>query len=760
MQDGRGVDMSEIAEILERARRRSWSLLPESEGFALLQALGLPTPPTLEFDRSRELTTQMLETLAGDRVVLKAVCPDLPHKTEAGGVVVVPRQAEAIRGATRQMSRRLSERGLQGFLLQEWVDYDQALGGELLVSLRWDREFGPVLTCGPGGTHAELLAQDLRPDRGLCMVSSRFDLEGSLNRGLTATTVVKLMTTPRRGHPPKLPLETLIGTLTTLAELAEPFLSAGIDEIEINPLVAHRSQLVPLDVLVRPSSGRVGCAVARPVDKFDCLLEPQSIAIVGVSRQLNPGRIILQNILRQGFDPQRVWIVKPGETMIEGCRCVPDLGALPARVDLLIVAVAAEEVPDLMDEVIEARSAESLILIPGGLEGESGSDKTVDGLRHVLDQARRSDWRGPLVNGGNSMGIRSAPGGYDTFFLPEHKVPSPGGGDSPAALVAQSGAFLVARSSKLPTIPFKYSVSIGNQLDLTVGDYLRCLAKDRSLRVIAVYVEGFKTLDGLEFLEAAEQVRNQGRMVILYRAGRSEEGVRAAASHTASLAGSYATTVALARDAGVLVAESMADFEDLVDLAVRLGSRPLGGRNLAGISNAGFECVALSDHLQWFTGAELAGDTVIKLQELLQRGNVDGLVEVRNPLDVTPMMGDELYARGVELLLADPHVDIGVVGCVPLTGALETLPAAASHSEDLHGDDSIATRLSDLWSRTTKPWVAVVDAGNQYDPLVERLQEAGIPTFRTMDRAMEILEKYGRCVLASRTGRAANSGQG
>jgi len=106
--------------------------------------------------------------------------------------------------------------------------------------------------------------------------------------------------------------------------------------------------------------------------------------------------------------------------------------------------------------------------------------------------------------------------------------------------------------------------------------------------------------------------------------------------------------------------------------------------------------------------------------------------------------GDELFARVAARLLADPAVDSAVISCVPLTGELDTLPSTTGHDEDLDGAQAIAPRLVDLWHRTAKPWVAVVDGGHQYDPLVSRLRQGGIPVFRTVDRAMEILELYGR----------------
>ncbi len=751
--------MSELAEILGRARWQGWSLLPESEGFALLAALGLQTPHTLVFDRPDDLAAGELTAMAGDQVVLKAVCPDLAHKTEVRGIAVLLRDLETIRAAAREMESSLSKSSFQGFLLQERVDYDREVGGELLVSLRWDREFGPVLTCGPGGVHAELLGKDLKQDRGL-MITSCGLVPDALPKLLAKTSIVELMTTSRRGRSPRVPMAALVDTLTTLVRKGEPLLTAGVDEIEINPLVAHQGHLIALDVLVRLSSERASPDQDRPIEKLRNLLEPRSIAILGVSRQLNPGRIILKNILREGFDPRRITVVKPGESSIEGCRCVPEIGALPERVDLLIIALSAELVPEVLDRVIDGRLAESLIVIPGGLEEQPGPGNKVGRLLTTLRESRHTKWRGPLINGANCLGIRSVPGHYDTSFLAEHKLPPPGGPGASVALVSQSGAFLAARNSKLPGISCKYSISIGNQLDLTVGDYLLHLAEDKDLRVIAVYIEGFKILDGLRFIEAARRLRDQGRTVVLYRAGRSEAGALAAASHTASLSGSYVTTIALARAAGVLIAESLADFEDLLELAARFSERPLAGRSLAGVSNAGFECVALSDHLGWWTPAELTQRTVSELRELLHRAGVDGLVEVRNPLDVTPMMGDEIYARVVEELLTDPGVDVGVIGCVPFTGALDTLPAGPEHDEDLDGERSIVTRLTDLWERTTKPWIVVVDAGSQYDPLAQRLRTVGIPTFRTMDRAMTMLEMYGRWVAESKAFGGMGNDQG
>jgi hypothetical protein len=117
-------------------------------------------------------------------------------------------------------------------------------------------------------------------------------------------------------------------------------------------------------------------------------------------------------------------------------------------------------------------------------------------------------------------------------------------------------------------------------------------------------------------------------------------------------------------------------------------------------------------------------------------------VGINNPLDLTPIMNDELYEEAVRAVLNDPDVDIGLVGCVPLTGALDTLPAAGRHAEDLTSDRSIVSRLGRLRRECRKPWIAVVDAGRMYDPMAAALTGLEIPTFRTADRALRLLSLW------------------
>ena len=194
------------------------------------------------------------------------------------------------------------------------------------------------------------------------------------------------------------------------------------------PARHRRRALVALDILVNARHGRHGPpARPRPLGKLKHLLEPTSAAIIGVSEKLNPGRIILNNLIREGFDRSRIYVVKPGSTELAGCRCVPDIASLPEKVDLFILAIAAAQTPQAITDIIEGQKAESIIVIPGGLEEKSGTEAIVGRMREALATARASAWQGPLINGGNCLGVRSMPGRYDTMFIPEYKLPVPSG---------------------------------------------------------------------------------------------------------------------------------------------------------------------------------------------------------------------------------------------------------------------------------------------------------------------------------------------
>jgi hypothetical protein len=119
-------------------------------------------------------------------------------------------------------------------------------------------------------------------------------------------------------------------------------------------------------------------------------------------------------------------------------------------------------------------------------------------------------------------------------------------------------------------------------------------------------------------------------------------------------------------------------------------------------------------------------------------------VDVHNPLDLTPIANAAITAAAARAILEADEVDLGILGVVPMTDTLETLPPGPDHAEDLGRDGALAAELERLWRATAKPWVCVIDAGALYQPLVERLGAAGIPVLATADAATRALAAWCR----------------
>ena len=130
------------------------------------------------------------------------------------------------------------------------------------------------------------------------------------------------------------------------------------------------------------------------------------------------------------------------------------------------------------------------------------------------------------------------------------------------------------------------------------------------------------------------------------------------------------------------------------------------------------------------------------LTKILSDNRLDGLVDVKNPFDVTPMAGDTVFTDMIVEVLGDRGIDAAVVGIVPLTPAMQTLAPGDGHRESIEDPGSIAQLLPSAVSTTDKPVVAVVDSGAPFDPLVSVLRAGGMPVFRAADRAVRALCKW------------------
>ena len=769
------IAIARIERLLAAAEREGRNVLLEPEVYAVLKAAGLAVPRFVLVPKGGRIGAGALKKVGSSEVVLKVVSPLLIHKSDVGGVAFAPARAAAVNKAIADMLRTVPGRAaawmegqtagakkpsfsagrlrasIRGVLVCEKVRFaDVGFGSELLLGARTTREFGPVVTMGGGGLDVEYMNERLREGRAVALGSAHLLADNAIPGLLEPLAFYGKVAADFRGRRPLVAPAKLVAAFLKFRDLARAFSPYGeassfvIEEVEVNPLVVRAGTLIPLDGVCRFSRAKVKPA-GRPADGIGRLLRPASIAIIGVSEKMNIGRIILQNVLKNGFPRERTYVVKPGCDEIDGCRCVPSVRDLPEMVDLFVLTLAARQCPDVMRELAGSEKARSVIIIAGGMGEKQGNQTIEDEIRSLLDEGRAAGRVTPVVNGGNCVGITSKPGRYDTTFIPDRKMPRPRSERSSLVLLSQSGAFMLSRMSKLPQVEPLYMVSLGNQLDLTVSDYLAFLKDEPEARIFAVYMEGFKPSDGHLFGRSVAEVTGRGKRVLVYKSGRSPEGRAATSSHTASVAGDYAVCRAILEQAGAIVAEDLFEFESFLKALVFLDGRRVRGNRAGLISNAGFECVIMADSLAGGHRLRLASFTEAtraNLAAFLRPLGIDKIQDIRNPLDVTPVADDAVFCACAKAVLDDPGVDAAVISPVPMTPAMQTLPASAVDRENMLDATGMVPRLVELFRSTDKPVVVNIDAGGLYTPLADALENAGIPVFRRSDESLRFLRKY------------------
>lgn len=739
--------------ILLQAHEDGRTLLLEHEVYALLASAGAGVPAHRFVASADAVDAALCSALGSEGAVVKVVSPDILHKSDVGGVAVCDNTPQAVRQTVAQVldacRRAVPQADVRGALVAEKVRFEGGFGRELLGSLRHDPAFGCIVVVGVGGLDTEYLLGSLRPERAKAIrLTSGLDREAALAMLRGTTVHAALCGTLRSARGEGIEESTLVDLVLGLAALGErlggfaPPGGLGLLELEVNPFVARPDgRLVALDGLARVHRP-APLASPRPVERLRHLLTPQSAVVIGASAEsMNSGRIILRNLVQGGGVPQeRIWCVHPRAEEIDGCRAFRSSAELPAPADMAVVAVPADRGADRMVvELVEGRHAKSVTLISGGFGETAGGREAEARMKAAIERGHQDPDGGVLVNGGNCLGIISVPGGYNTFFLPPYKLPFHDAPGQNVASISQSGAYLVCQISNLAgVVRPRYAISFGNQMDVTVADYLEYLEGDDAVQVFAVYVEGFRRGDAARFVDIARRIVAGGRPVLLYKAGRTAEGSAAAASHTASAVGDYEVSRELARAAGIIDCTSLDMFEDFITTFSFLAGRPATGRRIGVLSNAGFECTAAADKLFGLRLADLAPATRERLQKLLP----PGIIDVHNPIDATPICATEMYAGCAQALLDDPGVDAVVCAGVPATPFLETLARGEGYKEDISRETSLPSRLIRIFQETRKPMVFSVDSGEIYEPFVQMLRRAGLPCFRKVDRATQALAAF------------------
>ncbi|MDA7945889.1 MAG: acetate--CoA ligase family protein [Hyphomicrobiaceae bacterium] len=378
------------------------------------------------------------------------------------------------------------------------------------------------------------------------------------------------------------------------------------------------------------------------------LLEPESVAIIGASD--DPSRIggrPLRYLLNEGFEGA-VYPVNPNRDTVQGKKAFPTITDVPEAVDCAVISVPAKIVPETL-EACAASGAKSAIIFSSGF-AEMGDE----GVAKQSELSAISERTGIRVVGPNCLGLLSFRSRFFPTFSSSGDAGYPDAG--PLAIVSQSGAYgthvyAVARSWGLGV---SHVITTGNECDVDVAECISWMADDENVKVIAAYAEGVK--DGDALIGAFEKARANKKPIVFMKVGRSEEGAAAAASHTASLAGSDEIYDAVFRQFGVHRASTT---EELLDVAYACtGSIHPTSKRIGLITLSGGVGAQMADH------AKLAGLDVAPMPDAAQ-AKLKALLpfaSALNPVDTTAHFFNDmnLVRENFAIMLEEGRYDIAV----------------------------------------------------------------------------------------------------
>lgn len=441
---------------------------------------------------------------------------------------------------------------------------------------------------------------------------------------------------------------------------------------------------------------------------LDHLFRPRSVAIVGASS--NPskiGGIPVDYLKSQGY-PGRIIPVNPNADEIQGLRAWPNLRDVPEPVDLAVIAVPSAMVEAAVEDAAAA-GVKGLVIFSSGF-AEIGDEGEAVQARI----AARAKQAGMRILGPNCLGYMNFAENLFPTFSPvvKHGRPKPG----KVAIVSQSGAFggYALSLARRKGIGISHWITTGNEAELDFAECMEWLAEDPGTEVILGYMEGCR--DGNRLRRAFLAAERAGKLVIIAKVGRSEEGAAAAASHTAALAGEDAVFDGIFRQYGVLRGDSI---EDCLDMAYAASIAPLPQGRRAGVFTiSGGAGILMADEAiaRGMEVPELSAQAQAKVRELVP------FAAPRNPLDITGQIMNDVNAFGAALgaMTTDGSCDV-----------LLTFLAATGLSHDL--GPALGKRIGA--AKAAAPEVPNYVVTICEAELREYLESVGCPVFEDPSRA-------------------------
>lgn len=443
------------------------------------------------------------------------------------------------------------------------------------------------------------------------------------------------------------------------------------------------------------------------------ILKPRSVAVIGASEDESKfGGRIMHNVVRHKY-AGRLLPINPNREQILGLPAYRDIASAPGPVDLALVAVPASQLKQTIDDCAQAGVGAVVVITAQLGEFDEAGARLQDEIIAIAAA------HGMRIIGPNCMGLISAHHALGLTSSPmlQYADRLRAG---PVAFVSQSGALMGALFvfGHDHGVGFTSLVSVGNQADLELADFLEALIEDDETQVICLYIEAIK--NGARFVELARRARARGKRILAVKAGRTDAGSAMARSHTASLAGSYSAFEAVCRETGVLLVDEPEAMITAAGVLSKFPPMQAGGIGLVVSSGGGGAVTADRMTQAGLPIAEWSQETRARLDQHFLRTHQN------NPIDLGAhigALGPHVFRDSIDAVMDDPHVAAFMYIMTPQPLMPQTIEAVAAASQ-----------------RCGKPTVFVLDTSFFGAELRQQLCDAGMPFVTRIDDALRVLD--------------------
>jgi acyl-CoA synthetase (NDP forming) len=451
-------------------------------------------------------------------------------------------------------------------------------------------------------------------------------------------------------------------------------------------------------------------------------MEPNSVAIIGISRKTGPGSFnLMENMISFGFSG-KIFPVNPQAQEILGRKVYPSVRSVKDKIDLAIISTPREDTLSCLKDCVAAR-IEAAIVVNQGFSDADTRGKAIQ--KEMTEMAKR---HGIRILGPNTLGVLNNFSNFTTSFMPLSRERAPVG------LICQSGIFFVG--ARVFSGVIGKGIDLGNACDIDFCDALRYLAEDPDIKIIAIHMEGLERAK--DFLAIANNTVKKKPIIIL-KTGSSETGSKAALSHSGSIAGNFEIYRTALNQAGVTFLEKDGQIFPAVKTLLNLPT--LKGNRVAVVTFSGAAGIMIVDALERY-GLKV-GTLSPKTIETVAELSPDWM-PLGNPLDIWPAVmkhgAERAYSIALRAVMNDPHID-GVIG-------VATAPVIPEFSF-LDVSEALNSIIEELPRKPVLFWLY----GPNHEEIGRRFESKNrIMTYPTLDTAawsLSLLKERGELLVSA-----------